>query len=308
MDHDQASLKLTDLALSHLSPAEAAAVESHAAACADCRETLEFIRRFAAQVKSDGDFLFDTHPLANDLVAWATRSPEMTAEAREAVERHVASCPSCRREADLTRRVAAEASEDTPAASRAPDRSRQPKLIRLARPVDRWRTAALAAAAALLALIYPAYRGLVKMTRHPVPAVAGGNLSALVLFGESSAVTEDTPQVRLLPHQDSLPVVVAWIPSSSLGFTGGPGEHPEMRTTRIVSKIRRLADDAVLWTAESTMADSWDVRSQQSTFLVPTRGLSPGLYRLEIAKAGADQPDYSTVFRVTEQAGQPAAR
>lgn len=106
MEHDATSVLLDDLAEGRLDPARRALAEAHVAGCPDCQAQLHVIKMLSGpEFRELAGALFDPHPSPEELVAYVLESDDLPAADRARIGRHVRVCPTCRVEADLTRRA-----------------------------------------------------------------------------------------------------------------------------------------------------------------------------------------------------------
>ena len=171
MEHSDALLFVPDLVRGRLIGDERQQVETHVSSCSECQEhaatyeeTGEAIRRRQAEAAA-------AHPSSEEIVSFTLTDGTLDSTALVRISSHTAACETCRGEVASVRAANAVA------------------------PSRRWvgipgsflgmrallSPAALAAAAVVCALLYPAYLGLVQLPRvrrqlretPPVPGIAG---------------------------------------------------------------------------------------------------------------------------------------
>src|SRR5262245_55700874 len=152
MNHETASILLSDYVLGRLSPEEADDVREHLADCGSCRGVAETMRRVEVQVEMHGEGLFSDHPPSETLSTFAAGGDGLSTTHLAAVAAHVQACPTCGDELSLIRDSREAAFRKRLWSSWWRFSSRIP-------------APAFAAALALLALflVIPAYEGLVTL-------------------------------------------------------------------------------------------------------------------------------------------------
>lgn len=146
MTHDEAVLVLADRRLGRLDAAASAEFDAHSAGCAECRALIETHDLLAAgrvpaavPVSVSGE-----HSASEEIVEFALRSESLPDARLIEIAAHVRGCPRCAEEVRMIRRTDARTEAGT------------------SRRRVRW--LALAAAAAIPALVFPAYLGLRRVT------------------------------------------------------------------------------------------------------------------------------------------------
>jgi hypothetical protein len=152
--HDEAAPLLPELLRGGLHDDVRADLAAHFAGCDECRSLSVAYDAIAAALRHDPGGASWAHPASRDIVAYAIAHDTLEPPDAGRVEAHVRECGPCHGEVETTRRVHAA----TGAAEAVPfDLAR-----RAGRPGPNAR-AALAAAAVLLVLSYPAYLGLRRL-------------------------------------------------------------------------------------------------------------------------------------------------
>jgi len=311
MTHDEATPLLLDLALGTLAPDERTALETHLAACEECRVMRRTVERLVVAVREETSDA--GHPDADAIVAFALGGSSGAGEA--AVAEHVACCAACAAEVDAVRRAEAESREEALAGDirRAPGGGAREGARTAPRATSRRAWGALAAAAAGLAalLAYPAYLGLVRL-----PVVEDQSADA-AREAQSLSTRVGALEGELGAARDALARVHEWGGATPLQLLSGAmrgGE--EARTVRVdpAQPVVALAVElgalpesaaATLVRFAITRADGGpafaadlaadDVRRELREagvvlLLVPSARLAPGSYRLAVtldAEAGA---------------------
>ena len=301
MDHETASGLLGDHARGRLDPGQRRQVEAHLATCSECRDVAALLPAVQQALQEHGPALFDAHPSPEQLGQFALASDELDAPEQSRVAAHARACPTCANEVDLTRRAQRTAWARSPQAwAHAAGR----------KPAAAWLRPALAVSAiAAVALIYPAYLGLVRypeVRRVAARATTGGGpgdqqpraseaptpwsgaVGMLTLAGatrESAAGAADAtvPEVALRPGQPYLPLLIAY--------------EPPVPAQQSI-EVRVVRDGQVVWSMPGTLAALWDRGAEAMVLLAPASPLAPGDYALELRWTDAASPDWRSDFRV----------
>jgi hypothetical protein len=296
MDHEAASLLISDWVAQRLSAESATDVATHIAGCAECRGVAESLVAVRGEVAEHGDALWSPHPSADDLARYVSGAATLATDELARLGAHVRACATCTVEARLGREAQA------PSAWRwiqawLPDVNNGRALT----------TVALGALAVVLA--YPAYIGLIeypkarvharelerqRTTTQPAPvqvsppAAIEGPAAVIILQGATRGSHEVLPSVTLRTGQAALPVLIDAAP-------------PSNGALEIV-----LRDDSGTprWHMTARGADLWDARQHVLSLLIPASALSSGDFALTIGATGtAAQTVYR--FRVTTSGVAP---
>lgn len=286
MDHDCARLELADLVTGRLPAEKAVAVQAHVSECDECRGLVETLRGVERAFAFHGEALLGEHPPAADIERYAVRDRDLPSVAAAAIAAHVRSCDSCRYEVTVTRRVHRETESwwGRLLAFLSEPLSGNPRMVLVP-----------AAAILLLALVYPAYLGLVRLPQMTRQVGAGqewhGGVRFLTLAAPRRSGQEPTGEVRLRPGQPFLPVLV----EADLDQT-------PPRPDRIVRVVLRAGDNgAVHWQTDLPAGEIWDPDLGSVSLLLPATSLVPDTYSLTLTWAGGEEnPFYFNRFRVRE--------
>jgi len=319
LDHEEAKTLLSDYVMGELSSEEAAALKEHTSDCQECREILTSMGIVKQELQVHGPVLFEPHPDAESLVDFALEGQSLTTEDLAAIGAHVRACPTCREEVDVTRRAYAHP---------------QKWWRKLVSPflVPSFMTTPafqLVSAVLVLALAYPAYRGLERELGESTLSDRDGTLTTgdlgplpVTFFEEERQRWERKTKPRLSRSDTptiSLPRGLGGIPNllfdeRTRGSTGGDDaytvvleptqahlsfllpmptsfvEDPRM----IEATITRLDVGAAVFHHVGLAADCLvsGFRIARANLLVPTSFLPPGKFRIALHEAGrADGAD-----------------
>ena len=312
MDHEAASLQLSEWVARRLPREAAAEVAAHVEDCAECRALTETLVSVLGEVAEHGAALWSPHPVALDLARFVGGGVGLETDEFARIGAHVRACPACSTEARLAREAQA------PSAWRSVG-AWLPEIV------DRRSLAGLAFAALAVVLAYPAYLGLVEYPRArglaahsgpqrdgvagaPVPTlptgsalnatVAGGPAAVLMLTGESRGATYGIPVARLRAGQAQLSLLIDAAP---------PRRDP------VEIELRDRAGTLV-WHARARAAELWDEQQRVTSLAIPVSALKGNEFVLSLGGEGR-APEVSRRFRVTAAApvqpivgSEPAAR
>ncbi len=310
MEHREAVVLLSDHVSGRLSPALAAEVEAHLAACVECRQVAQTVRGVQAEAGAHRGALFEPHPRADELANYALSSGSLETEMLARIGAHVRACPTCARELELARQSVRSSWARAPMAWLRAESAVGPTL--LLRP-------ALAVLAVLLS--YPAYLGIVKYpeARRAGERAAtetenlkrrdldlrraleagdrqreelsrwGGGVQALILSGAKRGAAAGPSVVYVRAGQPSVPILIDFVPPRR-GASLAPGE------VEIV--ILQAPTDSTAWSYRAPLREVWDPASQTLSLLVPTASLPAAAYRLEVRTAGEAAPPFVARFAV----------
>jgi hypothetical protein len=303
MDHEAASLLLSDWVAHKLTGEIAATVAEHVANCAECRSLGETLVAVRGEVAEHGQALWSPHPSALDLTRFVTGDDPLETDEYARVGAHLRACPACGMEAHLAREA------QLPSAWR---------WLRAWLPEFMGRRAVPGVAFAALAvmLAYPAYLGLVEYPRQlrlapqsggesaggthasgtrpaeistPTAAEIGGPAAVLILTGEARGGASVLPVARLRVGQTQLSVLIDAAP-------------PKLDPVEI-----ELRDQAgrLVWHIRARGAELWDERQHVMSLAIPVAGLAGNEFMLSLGVAGRPA-EVNRRFRVVP-AQPPAA-
>lgn len=295
MDHEKASQILMLYASGEIAGEAAAALEAHVAICQECQTVLDTHRRVAREVAEHGEALFTDHPDSDALVRFALGHGDLSAERSAAIEAHIGACPTCALEASYARDVLAERG-----AVRRSDRLRTMTGRRFVEAV---------AAAALLAMLYPAYLGVVKL-----PALRRAQASARAeitdLQQTASRLRKDVAESERA--RQALAAQADWSGGASFAFLTGPyrgsdgalsevtlqpgqpfltilvdldgsGISTRKEAPPVRARLLDLQQDRVVWQDSALqLFPLVDPVTRVIGLMLPTADLAAGAYRLEI--------------------------
>jgi hypothetical protein len=283
MEHDEAVLRIPELAAGTLDGDEREAVEAHVAACERCRALLETGGEVSAALVRDGP---GEHLPSEVLTAWALGSDDLPpAAARKAAE-HAVRCPACREEAEAVRRAAAETS--APAGDGSTERRRvTPEWLLLA-----------AAVVIIAVLVVPAWHGLNPPTAggedralaEPVPEGAGRLARLTVLRPPQRATGERVAEIVEAADRGVVPLALT------------PLLPPDAAADAPVVVTVRGAEGEPAFRARMTVAEAEREVGPSGVLLllVPAERLPPGDYELAFAVGRDGEPEtlWTAPFRV----------
>jgi hypothetical protein len=204
-----------------------------------------------------------------------------------AIGEHVRACPSCASDSALVRRAGSFALGRRLAAWLAGHRT----PASLLRP---------ALAVLAVALVYPAYLGLVEYPRlreqsrtigaganplatEPPFAWTGGGVDPLILSPAVRGADVPVPTMRLRPGQPAQPIFI--------------NREPPPGATRLELTLRDRTG-AIVWHIEAPVAELWNRDSQVIALLVPADRLRAGDYRIEMMSGEQVAPIFAAGFHV----------
>lgn len=274
IDHERAVESLPELFAGRLGANARVELEEHLAECEECRDIAAAMRMIGAALCENDDDL--EHPTADEIVALALGKRGLTASVRQRVEKHVETCSQCAAEIRRVRSVE----------SSVPPMHALPRADGLdPRPKRRSRTRLAFAAAALLiaALAYPAFLGVVRLPAIEERArrleergadlarrMQNGHVVQLQILRSPLREGSPTRSVRVNPREPyALLAIDAAVPESA---------SPD---ARVRLQLLESEDDAVITAGISISEARSQLRSSGVlTWLLPSRDLRPGRYRL----------------------------
>jgi hypothetical protein len=270
-------------------PAEQAAeVEAHVRSCDECRAVAEIARSVQHEVASHGAGLFSPHPSPDELSRFVLEPDRLALPALATIGEHVRACPTCASDSTLVRRAGNVALGRRLAAWFAVHRTPSSLL----RP---------AFAVLAIALVYPAYLGLVEYPRlrdqargvgagaHPPAAEStplawsGSGVDPLVLAPAVRGAEPTLPTLRLRPGQPAQPIFI--------------NREPPAGATRLNLMLRDHAG-AIVWQIEAPVAELWNRDAQVIALLVPADRLRTGDYQMELMTNEHAAPVFTAGFHV----------
>jgi len=284
MDHAVAADLVSDWVRGKLSAEQAAEVEAHVRSCDECSAVAETARSVQQEVASHGAGLFSPHPSPDDLSRFVLEPDRLALPALATIGEHVRACPTCASDSTLVRRAGNVALGRRLAAWLAVHRTPSSLL----RP---------AFAVLAIALVYPAYLGLVEYprlrdqarnTRTPAAestplAWSGSGVDPLVLAPAVRGAEPTLPTLRLRPGQPAQPIFI--------------NREPPAGATRLNLVLRDQAG-AIVWHIEAPVAELWNRDAQVIALLVPTERLSTGDYQMELMTNENAAPVFTAGFHV----------
>jgi hypothetical protein len=270
--------------------------------CDECRGAADTLRAARGEIGVHGAALFSAHPAADDLARFVLEPEGLALPALASIGAHVRACPACTSDGALVLRAAAPSLARRLAAwlggRGAPVAALQPALVVVA-----------------LALLYPAYLGLVAYPRergraaalearaldltrgapalpHGEPtAWSGGGVDALILAPSVRGAGAEMPAVTLRPGQPAQPILI---------------DHaPPQGATHLLVLLRDHAG-AVVWRIDAPVEDLWNPAANVLAVLVPEDRLQSGEHTLELATGEQATPIFRAGFRVLRAAGAGA--
>ena len=323
MDHRVAASRLSDLVLGAVQEQTAPDIWAHVGGCHECQQVLAamwFVRRAGndeARLREgspEPGVLPEPagHPRPEVIVAHALGDDELDPAERSNLLVHLAHCPECRRDVEVTKRAEAHA--------RRPWRF----LDRLWRPpILEGRALGWATAGALAVLLaYPSYLGILELpslrrvaadqerdlkaaraheitleqadrNRHSAPVAVAP--SRLLILRAATRGPESGPVLTLVPGQIYQPLVLDY--DIGRQVASDPDSRVELRLTR-------LPDPAPIWRQEFVVSQLWDQPNQVVSLLTPAALLTPGAYRVELRDPGSDRARFAARFTVA-RSGTP---
>jgi hypothetical protein len=271
-------------------------VQTHLTGCAECRALSRTYRILHVSLSSGADAAGEGHPSSEEIVAYAEDRDRLDPQSVRSIDDHLAACASCAEEVERTKRVA-ESIRRRP----EPDGSDIIPGRAESRSWPSW--GALAAAALLAAVAYPAYLGLFKL-----PSIRS---QATALQSQATQLENDLERLRgwggavdlnVLPRSLREGYGVATV-------TVGP-DQPYAAILLELLVSRDVADEETLrfeiaasggetvWELERTASEvradiaSWGV----VTLIVPTDRMDSGRHTLQVAKV--DRPGGEPLLHV----------
>ena len=303
MEHAEAASLLTDLLAESLQPQTAAALRTHIEGCDECRGVSETYSQVRDEL-ADHRQRLGAHPEPDALVAYAT------GDARNIdIRSHTGACTSCARELEILRRAGLHRTSSR----------RAWRWLGIRIPATLLRPAV---AAVLLALMYPAYLGIVQIPRlrettsrldgeiqslrreqaelRTAAEVAreqarqlatwGGGVQPLFLRSlRRDSAPAEAPVVHLASGQPALPV---FIEDDRFGA-------PAVQAAAVEISIHSDELDTLpAWRQRGVANDLWSPEAQALVILVPASALQPGPYVLEAHSAGPPEIEFQGRFRI----------
>jgi len=297
--HDEAAPLLPELLRGGLHDDVRADLAAHFAGCDECRSLAVAYDAIAAALRHDTGGASWAHPASRDIVAFAMDRDSLEPPDAGRVEAHVRECGPCSGEVEATRR----AHEAT-----GPVKAVPPALILGAGRQGPNSRAALAAAAVLLVLSYPAYLGLYRLpaTRQEAAALRAERDSVeRQLAGAASAREREIADLSRATEWSGA-VDLHVLEGAARG--GGGVETitvatrqpfvllavvPPLPSAAPAAEVYRFAidgpDDKAAWSQNLSAAQIREqVRSSGVvTFALPADRLPPARYRMRIARVSA---------------------
>ena len=288
MTHEDVVERLHDLCHGRLDDRIATEVQAHLTACEECRALSGIYRILHVSLSSGDGMEREDHPTSEQIVAFAENREQLDAQLTKSISDHLARCDACADQTKRTRRVF-ESIRKRP----------EPVLRGVAeqapwsRSVSRW--GALAAAALVAMLAYPAFLGLVRLPSARVSAQAAeadlerlqdwsGPLALNVL--PRSLREGAVPTVTVGPDQPFAAIALELlVPRGVLD-------------TEILRISIHGSDGDAVWSLELTASRlrsdiaEWGV----VTLLVSSERLQPGRHLLDVVRV--DHPDEDPLLRV----------
>lgn len=289
MEHDRAQDLMVSWVEGDLDPTQAEAVAAHADQCVSCREVRETMLAVSGLAERR-PALFEPHPAASELVAFAVG--DSAGEDRLRLGAHVRACPTCTVEVDVTRHAWAGIAERS--------------------PLWGWsglRIGALVVGAVIAALSYPAYLGLVRLPREHARAALAERRGAEMRSAQEALSARLGQLEARLDWSGGAPLLFL-----SAGSRGGKGPAPgitlrdgqpfvqfaiatEVPAGVAAMELRILRGETVTFTRTLATADAWDPQNHTVSVLLPSAGLLPGVYELELVASG-NAPFFGTRFEI----------
>lgn len=268
-----------DLASGRLDGDEAAELERHIEGCDESRRSLSLYRAMVNSRDNEPP-LFTGHPSADELVQYATDDESLDDINRAAIEAHLADCQACQDEVQFARDVEAEALADVVSipATHSTQRRRFPDWV------------AYAAAAVVLLMIYPTYRG-VRVEGRGTQTQATLVSPALIQLYEPIATRsrgDEVPTHQIAPDRQFVQFAFG---SDSLTTSTSPDD---LLALSLVS----VANDRVIWDAVVTRGRIYEPQYELYTVVLPSQLMDAGLFRLVIGIDGQSEALVSFEFAI----------
>jgi hypothetical protein len=289
MRHEAAVSLIGDLLHGRLSGGTRDELLSHVTSCNECRSLSE---TYATLSDAWNDDALE-HPPSDLIVRYALDDKTLDEDVRDRIAAHLVACELCAAEIEVTSQAEADLAGATP--------SRQDRPA--AAPDRGWLLApALAAAAVLVVLAYPAYLGLFEVPRindrlaaleaegvlGEAPAWAGA-VEMAVLRSPVRSTEDEVPTIELAAGQPYVPLAV------------DPGTLDEYARTEVVHiDIRDAAGRMTRsWRLDESELRRHVRRARVVTLLVPAADLPPGQLTLSVSR-GPDraEPVFDAPFLV----------
>jgi hypothetical protein len=293
MKHEEALELVHAMHERTLEAADRRDLDAHLADCARCRGVADTYALVFDTLQEE-----NTHLAIDEIVSYATHREPLTAAERERVEQHVASCESCADDLARVERVHASIEADPGAGGDGGPTGRS----RWSGPAS-WVT--LAAAIAALALVYPAYLGIV---RWPETASRASEVRAeqerlesrlVELRASAEHVNDELERMRDWSGPVELELVTSTLRGADAPMTVElDPSRPFVLLGIQVAITGAVPDDAPIrfeladpsgTVARAMTTAAGEARDQVRsvgvvTWLVPTASLSPGKYRLRVVR------------------------
>ena len=251
MQHEALKASVSDWVRGSLPAEQAEVVATHVDACSECQASAEAARALL-RAREQAVAQASAHPSSDALAGYVVAAASEPIERLAVVGLHLKDCAPCRSDADLMRAAA------------------QPSWWRRATaPWTLPRSGVLPtlvpAAAVLLLLAYPAWRGLFGEDRSHTQTLAGGGVTALVLQ-ETLRAAGDVPTLRLRSGQPLQPFLLDSAPRG------------ELLTVNLVREPNRMT-----WSLTAPASEFWDEHNRVIGVLIPAEALKDGDYRIELS-------------------------
>ncbi|GEM_PF-5641339 len=276
IEHERATLLLTDLVAGRLAGPVRSEVSAHVDRCESCRRAVRTIEVLADGM--GGAMESKGHLSSEQVVAYALGEICHTDPGSEAVvlKAHLEHCASCADEVETVRR--AEKAATTAHQTSAPDIRPAPRSHR----PSPWTLLAAAAALVFAALSYPVWMGLIRTP--PMEEQFAGVIEPVWLT--ASARGPDVPERAI-----ALPKNEPWIVFLIQPLL--PSEHAPEATARFSIK----QDGKEVWHDQLELGEaSRRLREQGAILLaVPSDALRPGAAEVDVSFAGAEGFDVAPI-------------
>jgi anti-sigma factor RsiW len=286
--HEEVANRLQDYHFGDLPDAERAEVEAHLSACDECGGLSRAYRVLHSVLRHDEPGAAAAHPTAEELVRFAVEEQATDVELRDRIEGHLASCSTCREDVESTRRTErrlASGPREATAAIPAPS---------AASAWSRW--GALAAGLLVLALLYPAYLGLVRLPRQQR---AHGDARQVTAWSGSLELNLLSSALRDLAGGEA-PVVRITGPFVAFGVDM---TIPRSLGAEDILRFSMTREDGTtVAKIEASVADAREQIRESGvvTLLLDSAALEPGAHQLRVTtpEESADRPLLEVPFEV----------